>query len=281
MLTFKKVIAVIFMILSIIAVVVLIFSLFGSWAVKGRLEEITVNLLLAGENVIETTREGLDRVDEILHTSHGVVTEVDSKVREVGTGVKESDPLFVEILDSIGIDLVSGIENAMSAFYQIEANVVAINDAVDAVREIPLLDMDSRLPTETKLQQVEDQMAQIRQDVTTLAQEVQNNRADIIGGKFNEVTDLTTGISDGLETTRIDLQETDARLAESAQSMAELRERIPGIYTMITILLNLLILLTILAFVSLFLHAWEYFKCTEQGLSGLMPGDCEKAPAVS
>lgn len=86
---------------------------------------------------------------------------------------------------------------------------------------------------------------------------------------------------EGLDSTRTDLAEADARLAESAASMADLRERIPGIFTMITIVLNLLILLTILAFISLFLHAWEYFKCTEQGLGGLMPGDCEKAPAVS
>ena len=52
MLVFKKVVAAIFMILSIIAVVVLIISLFGSWVVRGRLETITVELLLAGENVL-------------------------------------------------------------------------------------------------------------------------------------------------------------------------------------------------------------------------------------
>ena len=172
MLTFKKIVAAIFMILSIIAVVVLIISLFGSWVVRGRLETITVDLLLAGENVITTTREGLDRVDVILDESHGKVIEIDSSVRDAGTEAQESDPLFAQILDSIGSDLRSGIENAVDAFNQIEANIVAINDAVDAVREIPLLNVDGRLPTETKLQQIEDRMAEIREDVATLAQEV-------------------------------------------------------------------------------------------------------------
>jgi hypothetical protein len=281
MITFKKIVAAIFMILSVIVVVVLIIALFGSWVVRGRLETISVNLLLAGENVIAATQEGLDRVDEILDTSHDTVTEIDSAVRDVGAGIRESDPIFVQFLDSRGIDLKMGIENAASAFIQLEANIIAINDAIDAIREVPLLNVDSRLPEETKLQEVEDRMAQVREDIVAFTEEVQSNRSDIIEGKVEAVTGITTGISDGLDSTRTDLQEADARLTESAQSMAELRERIPGIYTLITIILNLLILLTILAFISLFLHAWGYFKCTEQGLSGLMPGDCEKVPAVS
>ncbi len=281
MLTFKKIAAAIFMILSGIAVVVLIISLFGSWMVRGRLETITVELLLAGENIIETTRGGMARLDEILENSHNMVTEVDSAVKDLGTEILESDPLFVEILDLLGVDLKSGVENAVIIFNELEANVVAVNDAVDAVREIPLLDLDNRLPAETKLQQIEDKMAQVRQDVTALTQEMANNRTDIIEGKVGEVTAIISRLIEDLGSLRIAMEETDANLAESAQSMAELRERIPGIYTMITLVLNLLILLAILAFISLFLHAWEYFKCTEQGLGGLMPGECEKSPAVS
>ena len=43
MLVFKKVVAALFMILSVIAVVVLIISLFGSWVVRGRLVTISVD----------------------------------------------------------------------------------------------------------------------------------------------------------------------------------------------------------------------------------------------
>lgn len=281
MLTFKKIVAVIFMILSIAAIVVLIIALFGSWMVRGRLETASVKLLLAGENVIAVTQEGLDRVDTILETSQDKVTEIDSAVRDVGAGIRDSDPVFVQFLDSRGIDLRAGIDNATSVFKQLEANIVAINDAVDAIRTVPLLNLDAHLPTETRLQQVEVRMAQVREDIVALTDEVQTSRSDIIQGKFETVTGITARISGGLQSTQSELQEADARLTESAESMATLRVRLPRIYTMITILLNLVILLTILAFVSLFLHAWQYFKCTEQGLNGLMPGDCKKLPAVS
>lgn len=281
MLVFKKVVAAIFMILSIIAIVVLIVALFGSWAVKARLETTSIELLLAGENVVEVTRDGLARVDEVLDTSTAIVEEVDVKVRQLGEDAQDSDPLFAQILDSIGIDLKSGIESAFNSFTQIEANIMAINDAVDAVRDIPILGLDNRMPSVTKLQEVESQMAQLRQDVTGLAQAVKDNRSNLIDGKIGAVTDITTGLYDNMNTTRTDLNEADARLAESADSMAELREKIPGLYTTITVVINLIFLLSIVAFVSLFLHAWQYFKCAEDGLRGLMPGDCEKAPAAA
>ena len=59
MTVFKKVVAAIFMILSVVAVVVLIIALFGSWAVKARVQTTTISLLIAGENVVATTRDRL------------------------------------------------------------------------------------------------------------------------------------------------------------------------------------------------------------------------------
>ena len=63
---FKKIIAAIFMILSVLALIALIVGLFGSWVVRARLETISIELLLAGENVVEVSRDGLERVDEIV-----------------------------------------------------------------------------------------------------------------------------------------------------------------------------------------------------------------------
>ncbi len=281
MTVFKKIIAAIFMILSIIAIIALIVALFGSWVVRGRLETISVDMLLAGETAIEKTREGLVRVDGLLDESTVVVTEVDAKVRAVGDDLKAKETAVTEVLQTVGIDLAPSIEQAQARFEQIAANLVAINDAVDAVRAIPLLGLDSSLPDVTRLQEIEDSLAQLISDVNQLRSDLRDRRAEIIDGKLSIVTDLTGGLAEGLTTSQERLQETDVRLAENAEAMAELRERIPGIYTMITILLNLIFLLTIIAFISLFLHAWQYFSCIEEGLKGLMPGECEKAPAAS
>lgn len=281
MLVFKKIIAGIFMVLSVIAIIALIIALFGSWSVKAQLETTTIGLLLTGEQVIATSREGFVRVNDLLDTSTEIVGKVDTTARELKAGVENNERVVAQMFDSVDIDLKQAIENAGAIFNQIDANVVAINDAVDAVNKIPLVNIEDRFPIALKLEEVELLMAQLREDITQLAQTLENRRGELIDGKFGAVTEVTGELNATLEETKSRLAETDMRLEEGATTMAELRARIPALFTTITIVLNLLFLLAILAFISLFLHAWEYFKCTEDGLSGLMPGECEKVPATA
>lgn len=269
------------MVLSVIAIIALIVALFGSWSVKAQLETTTIGLLLTGEQVIATSREGFVRVNDLLDTSTEIVGKVDTTARELQAGVENNERVVAQMFDSVGIDLKEAIENAGAIFNQIDANVVAINGAVDAVNNIPLVNIEDRFPIALKLEEVELLMAQLREDVTQFAQTFENRRGELIDGKFGAVTDVTGELNATLEETKSRLAETDMRLEEGATTMAELRARIPALFTTITIVLNLLFLLSILAFLSLFLHAWEYFKCTEDGLSGLMPGECEKVPATA
>ena len=281
MLVFKKIIAGIFMVLSVIAIIALIIALFGSWSVKAQLETTTIGLLLTGEQVIATSREGFVRVNDLLDTSTEIVGKVDTTARELKAGVENNERVVAQMFDSVDIDLKQAIENAGAIFNQIDANVVAINDAVDAVNKIPLVNIEDRFPIALKLEEVELLMTRLREDVTQFAQTLENRRGELIDGKFGAVTEVTGELNATLEETKSRLAETDMRLEEGATTMAELRARIPALFTTITIVLNLLFLLSILAFISLFLHAWEYFKCTEDGLSGLMPGECEKVPATA
>jgi uncharacterized membrane protein len=280
MLMFKKVVAAIFMVLAVISVVALIVGLFGSWVARARLETTSIELLLSGERAIAVSREGLGRVDGVLQRSSGAVAEVAARVQSAGTRVVESDPLIQTILEPVAGDLLPRIESAVEIFNQVEANVVAINDAIDAVAAIPVLGLSSSLPDQTKLREVEDSMAQIRGTVQSTRDAVERLRTEIIQGKVSEAMAITSRVNQTLTSTQASITELDARLAENAAAMAALRERIPGLYTLITILLNLIMLLTIVAFVSLFLHAYQYYKCTQDGLRGLLPEDCAAAPAA-
>ncbi len=280
MLLFKKIVAAILMALSVIAVVALIAGLFGSWVVRARLETATIEFLLAGENAIRASQEVIVRVDGILETSTAVVDEVDTTIRGIGTNIQESDPVFGRLLDAAGIDLRSRIESAVQQFTMIEANIIAVNEAIDAFTSIPMLGMQNRLPDVTLLNQVENQMARLREDVTLLVRAIESGRAAIIDGKIGSVTDITGGLRDNLISTRTSLNDAGARLTETSASMAALRARIPGLYLTITILLNLLFLLSIIAFVSLFLHAWQVFKCPQDGLGALMPRECAQPAAA-
>ncbi|MFN2196371.1 MAG: hypothetical protein ACK2UW_09640, partial [Anaerolineales bacterium] len=251
MLTVKKIVAAIFMVLSVIAVIAMIVALFGSWVVKARLETQVTALLLAGENVVEVTRTGLARVDSVLETSTGVVEDVDTRIKEIGAGIKEGDLLLTNLLDTIDFDLKNSIETAVTTFNQIEANIVAINDALDAIAEIPMLNLENQMTSLSKLQEVEQQMERLRENVNLLVQTIRDGRAEIIDGKISRVTDVTGGLQESLQTTRANLSDAEVRLAESGKALSNLRQRLPALLLTFTFVLNFFFLLSALAFIIL------------------------------
>ncbi|MFN2204490.1 MAG: hypothetical protein ACK2UT_01130 [Candidatus Promineifilaceae bacterium] len=276
---FKKIVAVITMVLSVIAVIVLIVALVGSWPAKAQVETTAVSLLLTGESVVTSTRAGMQRVDVVLTRSTSILTDVDGRIRELSTAVQNSSLLVDRVRESTDNELVIAVNNAVDTFNEIEANIVAINETVESFRSIPMLSasVNTRLPETTRLQEVVDKMAALREGVANLSRLLQARRAELIDGKISVITDATGTLLNDLRNTQVTLQETDQRLADSAVIMSEVRQRLPQILTMITIILNLVFLLCILAFVSLFIHAYAYFKCPQDGLSGLMPDDCARA----
>jgi chromosome segregation ATPase len=278
MLVFKKIIAATFMVLSVLAIVLLIVGLFGSWVVKAQLEASSIQFLLAAEGAITTTREGLGRVTDLLDTSSSFVEEVDSRIKQLGADLTENESIVTGILRTIGTDLEPTIRQAFDLVNQIEANLTAINDAVEAVRVIPMLNLDERIPEVTRLGEVLDGITRLREEVQALRQSIKDKRAELIDGKIGNLVTATSSLLGRIDSTRERIDEADARLAATAQAMATLRQRIPGLLTTATIVLNLIFLLSLIAFASLFVHAWAYFKCPQDGLRALLPGECERAP---
>ena len=276
----KKTIAVIFMILSVLAIIAMIVGLFGSWVVRAQVEATGTQLLLAGESAIATTRESLERVDGLLETSSDFVGNVDARVQEIGTNLKSNQDIVLNILDRVNGDIVPTIEQAVATFRAVEANLVAINEAIDAFKAIPVLGLQATIPQTTKLDEALTLMENVRNDVLTLRDTVRDRREDLVDGKLESVLNVTRDLSGRISDAVSRLAEADDRLAETEAAMRDLRERLPAILTTITIVLNLLFLLSLIAFVSLFIHAYSYFKCTEDGLRGLLPGDCETEKAI-
>jgi hypothetical protein len=282
MLMFKKIVAGIVMALAVLAIILSIVSLFGSWVVRARAETVGTQLLLSAEQVIGVTRGGLGRAGGLLDRSGQVVDDVNSRLEGIGTQVAENTRLVDSALDLVGADLQPLISSVITTFDDVLANVIAINDAADAVAAIPLLGITNNRTAEiNRLRQLEERMLALQENVVALREELQRRKAELIEGELGGIVQRGRSLGETIITTQEELRRTDQLLAETAVSLVGLRERLPRLLTLITVLFNLVLLLSILAFASLLLHAWAYFKCTEDGLQALLPGDCEQSSATA
>lgn len=282
MIIFKKTIAVIFMILSVLAMIAMIVGLFGSWVVKAQVEATGTQLLLAGETAIATTRDGLVRVDGLLDSSSQFVGEVDSRIQSLSSNLATNEEIVIGVLQRVNENIVPTIQQAAETFRVIESNLLAINDAIDAVKGIPVLGLSANIPQASRLDDALVLMDNLRSDALAVRDMLQSRREELVEGRFQTLLESTSNLSTRITDSIAKLAEADERLAETEAAMRDLRQRLPAILTTITIVLNLLFLLSLLAFMSLFIHAWSYFKCTEDGLRALLPPEeCGATPSTS
>jgi hypothetical protein len=272
--TFKKVVAATVMVLSVLVLIGLVVGIVGSWILKAQLEASGVQFLLSAETAVTGVSSGLTRANSLLGDAADGLNQIDSRVGEIGAVVEENRLIVDGVLERLQVDVVPAIQAASELVDALEENLIAVYEAIDAIGNIPLLRLDvSDLRVVSLIEETVGLIQQLRVDVDSLVQETRQQRQDLIQGAQSIVTSRTGGIRDSLTTTITQLGSTNDRLDDLAARLASLRERLPRILTNIVIVLNLFFAFSLLAFASLFLHAWQYFKCPDDGLRALLPPD--------
>ena len=74
--TFRIIVAWILTILAVVGVIVVLAGLVGSWIVRNRVTDVTVELLTVGETAVTMTSDGVNRVDDRLDESLAIRPQV-------------------------------------------------------------------------------------------------------------------------------------------------------------------------------------------------------------
>ncbi len=273
--TFKKIVAAMVMALSIITILALIAGIIGSWFVNAQLRVAGTNLLLSGETTIVTVRQGLNSADTLLDSSISGLTEIQTRAEQIGALAGDNSVIVDRVLQRLDIDIVPAISRATETFAAVEANLLAINEAVAAIDAIPMLRVNvADMPGVSVISDTLDMLEQLRSDVRDFVARVQQQREQIISGAKQFVIEPAINLNGRLQDISGRLSDADTRLASVATQMATLRERLPALLNTITIVLNIFFALSILAFSSLFAHALQYYRCPDDGLKRALSQPC-------
>jgi len=268
--TFKKIVAWIAAIVSVIGVVVVVVGIFGSWVVYSNVSAATLSLLTAGENIVMSASDGVNRIDDRLDVSQQRIDNVDAKVISLGDELTDTSLLGTAIANTIGDDLKPIIEAVADTAATVRGTAVAIDEAIQAINAIPFVSLDGIFPDTNVFVEIADGITAIETSIEETRVDVQERREEkvedvvaTVTGKTDEWRGKVTGVQDVLG-------DADARLGESSANLAELKVSLPRTFMMITLGLNLVLLLVGIAFLSLFFHGFSYIKNSEQSMKELL-----------
>ena len=270
--TFKRIVAWIVMILAVIGVIAALAGFVGSWVVRARVTDATVDLLTAAEELVEVGIEVITSVDERLDESHQRIDEFDVEVVELGGELAETSILGSIIDELIGKDLAPYIEAIDDTVVAIRDNAAAIDSMIQAIDSIPFLNFNEISPEPNIFAEIVNGITELEVAIEESRQEIRQERAQDAEELVVVVTDETDEWRNYLIDIQDSLAEAEAELSTTSQELTELKESLPRTFTLITIGVNIVLLFTALAFVSLFYHCLAYIRNSDQNLRTLLLG---------
>jgi len=267
MISFKKIAGWIVAVLCVLFLVGIVAGIFGSWVVRNQVTDATVKLLTAGETLIDTASQGFQRVDDRLQQSVDRVNEIEGRIEELGTDL-EQNSIIVNVLDTAFGDELGPIISDLRATVEGLANTIfAINDAIDAANNIPLVNLNGTLPT--AINDLTAGIIQLDEDVQAAKAEVQAKRQELIEGTVTGLTDRTSRINSRLVESQGKINAVQSELDQTSANFSSLKTSLVRTYTYITLLIDVVLLLFALAFISLLFHAISLIKNPEQSFKEL------------
>ncbi len=256
--TFKRVVAWIVVVLSVLGIVAVLAGVVGSWIVRNQVTNITVNLLTVGETAVATTSSSLNRIDDRLDVSLGNIATLEDNITGVGEDLAEDSLVGQAIANNISDELAASITEARATAVTIKDTVAALDGAVNAANDIPFVNLDGFAPA--LIGDVADGLDRLNEDMAEFRSGVQERREERLSNSVDFFTGITTNMSSGIGNIQTSLNEIDDRMDETSTKLAEAKISLPRTFTLITLAVNVALLFIGLAFVSLLLHSWAFAK---------------------
>jgi chromosome segregation ATPase len=257
----KRILAIIVIIISVVFIVVFVAGVVVSWSLNTPLTETTTRALTGVERVLEAADNGLERVGTRLGEAQANVDTIEGKVQEAGDTLSENS-LVYEVLDrTVGDELFPKINGVRETVTSVGASVVAFNETLEAINEIPLVEV----PTLTAgLEDASDRIGSIQSDVEETRAELRSIREEAISKPVTAITERTGRISTGLENVQTITSNTQANIDENLDSVAEIKDSVPGFFDLISVILTFIFLWLAFGQAGLIVLAWGYVRSPKQ-----------------
>jgi len=256
--TFKRVLAGLVIVVSILGLILCLSGIIGIWTVNTPLTDYLVKALVKAETVLAFSQDRLDLVVMELTSAQDLLTTIKETVSEAGKNLDENSPTLTFLSNTVGTELKPKLETTTEMVTTIRGTIVSVNSTLEAANSIPFVTVPT-LPME-KLATIDQQM----QEIVTNVKSVGDAIRDVETGVINRTTEIIIVPVDNLAL-RIDQVKSpvdafNSTLAEVETSVTHAKERIPPLIDWGSILITLILVWFTLAQASLLYGGWYYLK---------------------
>lgn len=254
--TFKRILAWILIVVTVLGILVCSLGIAGSWMINDSITQEVLGLLSRAETALSRVEDTLTLADAQLKDASSAIATVQEAAAKLGDRIEENSPVLDRIAQILKDELGPAANRIRDAFLRIEERVQAVNNAIETLNALPGIQLAS---LDLQLEGPKERVGLVVDAVQQLQQSVADFRAGIVQSMtpFMERLDRIAGFLNRLD------EEVNTYLEQVNNlqaAVASATVNIPSLIDRITLILTFVFLWVILAQLALFLVARVYLK---------------------
>ena len=255
---FKRILAVIVMVISVLMLVASLTGIVGAWIVRPQLTSDLVAMATEAEARVTIVMQGLDRIDAALTGAREQVVGVEQDLQTFGADVEQNKPLFTAISDRLGIDLVPLIDSAREIMTSSREAVVAVNSSIEAINAFPFVSIP--IPELERIEKLSQDLEDLGTQVQDLRTTFDLRRSEIIQGTVLIITTPTSQIIDTLDEIQTSVSSYSQQVGTLQERLSNFNSAVGRWLTWVAVLVSLILLWSALSQVGLLVLGWRFFS---------------------
>ncbi len=254
----KRVLAVIVMVISALALVLSLTGIVGAWIVRAQLATGLVDIATQAEARATRAKQGVDRLDAALSRARDQVLGVERDVQALGADLDQNRPLLSGISERLGLELGPLFDSAREIMTTIREAVTAVNSAIEAINAIPFISIP--VPEMEKLEKLSQDIDSLRAQVQDLRTAIDQRRSEIIQGAVSIVTTPTSQIGATLGEMQATVSGYSEQLGSVQERLSNFKSAIGGWLTWTAVIFTLILLWFAFSQAGLLVLGWRFFS---------------------
>lgn len=254
--TFKKILAWILVVISVLGILVCSIGVIGSWMVNEQLTTRILNLLTGAQVALSKVETSLTLASTQLHTANSAIATAREAATQLGDRIENNSPVLDTVISVLKDEVGPTVARIRDVFLEIEDRVQTVNSSIELLNNLPGIE----IPTlNLEFQGIRDKVKAVEDAVQQLQQNILDFRAGIVKSlaPFREKIDAIAAFLVRIEE---DVNTYLKQVRNLQVLLVGVKARVPAAIDSLTILISVILLWTVITQISLILLASLYLR---------------------
>jgi hypothetical protein len=217
--TWKRILAFVIMILSVILIILCIVGIIGNWSINNSVTIGITKILTGIENTLGLADDALGRLDTRVGSAQERVADFEQSVQTAGENWAENPVILTALSEKLDLGIAPAINDLRETVQSIRETLIAVQNAIQAINALPFVSVGKETSDWESLQQLSE-------GISALNEGVQETRNGIREAKEEAATQVGFAVGKGASRLDSGLATIETAVADYGTRISELRTEV-------------------------------------------------------